>query len=55
MLNKNTKNDVINQMIKNISLKRIANPIDIANVALFLSSDLSKYITGQVIRVDGGM
>ena len=55
MLNKNTKNDVINQMIENISLKRIANPIDIANVALFLSSDLSKYITGQVIRVDGGM
>ena len=55
MLNKNTASDTVEKMIQNISLRRIANPIDIANVVLFLSSDLSKYITGQVIRVDGGM
>ena len=55
MLNKNTSSEIIEKMIQNISLRRIANPIDIANVVLFLSSDLSKYITGQVIRVDGGM
>ena len=55
MLNKNTASEIIEKMIQDISLRRIANPIDIANVALFLSSDLSKYITGQVIRVDGGM
>lgn len=55
MLNKNTASETIEKMIQNISLRRIANPIDIANVVLFLSSDLSKYITGQVIRVDGGM
>ena len=55
MLNKNTSSEIIEKMIQNISLRRIANPIDIANVVLFLSSDLSQYITGQVIRVDGGM
>ena len=55
MLNKNTASEIIDKMINNISLRRIANPIEIANVVLFLSSDLSKYITGQVIRVDGGM
>ena len=55
MLNKNTTPETIDKMIQNISLGRIANPIDIANVVLFLSSDLSQYITGQVIRVDGGI
>jgi 3-oxoacyl-[acyl-carrier protein] reductase len=29
--------------------------MDVANVALFLASDLSTYVTGQVIGVDGGM
>ena len=55
MLNKNTASETIEKMIQDISLRRIAKPIDIANVALFLSSDLSNHITGQVIRVDGGM
>jgi 3-oxoacyl-[acyl-carrier protein] reductase len=36
-------------------MNRIGSPQDIANVALFLSSDLSAYVTGQVIGVDGGM
>lgn len=38
-----------------IPLKRAALPQDIANAVLFLASDLSTYITGQVIGVDGGM
>ena len=42
-------------MLKGIPLKRIGEPKDIANLVLFLSSDLSNYITGQVINVDGGM
>ncbi|MBM7613624.1 3-oxoacyl-[acyl-carrier-protein] reductase [Alkaliphilus hydrothermalis] len=42
-------------MLNNIPLQRYGNPEDIANVILFLSSDLSSYITGQVINVDGGM
>ena len=38
-----------------IPLRRGGKPEDIANVATFLASDLSSYVTGQVIQVDGGM
>ena len=38
-----------------IPLKRGGTPEDIANTCVFLGSDLSAYITGQVINVDGGM
>ena len=40
---------------KQIPLRRAGTPDDVANTALFLASDLSSYITGQVIQVDGGM
>ena len=55
MMRDNTQELVINETLSKISLKRIADPDEIANTALFLSSDISSYITGQVIRVDGGM
>jgi 3-oxoacyl-[acyl-carrier protein] reductase len=38
-----------------IPLKRIGSTEDVANLCLFLASDLATYITGQVINVDGGM
>jgi 3-oxoacyl-[acyl-carrier protein] reductase len=38
-----------------IPLKRGGNPEDVANACVFLGSDMSDYITGQVIQVDGGM
>jgi 3-oxoacyl-[acyl-carrier protein] reductase len=38
-----------------IPLKRFGEPLEVANVALFLASGLSSYVTGQVIIVDGGM
>jgi 3-oxoacyl-[acyl-carrier protein] reductase len=41
--------------IAGIPLKRVGTPEDVANVCLFLASDLAGYITGQVLRVDGGL
>lgn len=38
-----------------IPLKRGGSPIDVANACVFLASDLSSYITGQTLHVDGGM
>lgn len=38
-----------------IGLQRLGQPEDVANVVLFLASDLSGYVTGQVIGVDGGL
>ena len=55
MLNKNTSKEIISEMKKKISLGKIGLPSQIANSVLFLSSDLSNYITGQTLRVDGGM
>tara|TARA_Y100000590_G_scaffold213372_1_gene241781 strand:- start:46884 stop:47627 length:744 start_codon:yes stop_codon:yes gene_type:complete len=55
MMTKNTTKDVIEDIILRTPLKKIAEPLDIANVALFLSSNLSNHITGQTIRVDGGV
>lgn len=46
---------VILDTIQDTNMKRIGEPEDIAKAALFLASDLSSYVTGQVIRVDGGM
>ncbi|MCF0148427.1 MAG: 3-oxoacyl-[acyl-carrier-protein] reductase [Clostridium sp.] len=46
---------VRDEVLKTIPMKKIGEPKEIANLVLFLSSDLSNYITGQVINVDGGM
>ena len=40
---------------QNISMQRLGQPQDIANTALYLASDLSTYVTGQIIAVDGGL
>lgn len=47
--------DVRKAWIENIPLRRAGRVEDIANVATFLASNLSSYISGQVIQVDGGM
>ncbi|MDD7768538.1 MAG: 3-oxoacyl-[acyl-carrier-protein] reductase [Treponema sp.] len=47
--------DLQKAMIDSVPLKRAGVPEDIANATVFLASDMSTYITGQVIGVDGGM
>ena len=49
------KDDVKQEIAKNIPLKRMGTAQDVANVVKFLASDDSSYISGQVINVDGGM
>lgn len=51
VLNEDQKKNILSQ----VPLKRFGDALDIANLALFLVSDQSNYITGQVIHVDGGM
>ena len=47
--------DVRKDWMQKIPLRRGGQAEDVANVAVFLASDLSSYVTGQVIQVDGGM
>jgi 3-oxoacyl-[acyl-carrier protein] reductase len=49
------KEDVREAWIQTIPLRRSGKPNDVADVATFLASDLSSYVTGQVISVCGGM
>lgn len=46
---------MVEEWRKAIPLKRGGTTEDVANCAVFLASDMSKYITGQIIQVDGGM
>ncbi len=48
------KADKLASMQARIPLKRLGTPEDVANVIAFLASDQASYITGQVLRVDGG-
>ena len=47
--------EVRDEWVKHIPLRRGGTVEDIANVATFLASDMSSYVTGQVIQIDGGM
>ena len=51
---KNIPDNVKDNYLKNIPMKKFGEPDDIANAALFLASNNSKYITGQVFNVNGG-
>ena len=47
--------EVKTEWAKKIPLRRGGTPEDVANIATFLASDMSSYVSGQVIQVDGGM
>ena len=51
VLSDKVKENIINSIL----IKRMGKPEDVANLVLFLASDSSNYITGQVINIDGGM
>lgn len=52
-MTKDIKED--NPLLVQVPMKRMGSPEDVANVALFLASPESDYITGETIRVDGGL
>jgi 3-oxoacyl-[acyl-carrier protein] reductase len=49
------KDDVKAQYEKNIPLARFGNPSEIADAVAFLLSDHSSYITGEILKVNGGL
>lgn len=54
-MTKKLKEDIKDSLVKNIPMGRLGTPHEIANIVVFLASEKSDYITGQVINVDGGM
>lgn len=54
-MTKSLTDEKYEQRLAQIKMNRIGKPEEVANVILFLASDLSSYVTGQVIGVDGGM
>jgi 3-oxoacyl-[acyl-carrier protein] reductase len=55
MMTKHLPSEVFQRQMNRSSFKRVGLPEEVANVILYLASDVSSYITGQVIRIDGGI
>ena len=55
MMESSTPEDAVKETLNRICMKRVGQPEEIANSVLFLASELSSYMTNQVLRVDGGM
>lgn len=54
-MNKIVPDNIIQENIKKMKIKRLGGADEVAKTILFLASDLSNYITGQIIRIDGGI
>ena len=46
---------IVENVLANTPLRKMGDAEDVANAALYLASDMSKFVTGQVLRVDGGL
>ena len=53
-MTKNVTNEIKQEIMESSALGRLGTPEDVANIVLFLASEKSEFITGQVIGVDGG-
>ena len=52
---KNTEEKYLNDTINKLNIKRVASPKEISKLAIYLASDDSSYVSGEIIRIDGGM
>jgi len=50
-----SEEEIIRDITRDVPLKRIGKPEEVANVILFLASELSTYVNGVLIPVDGGL
>ena len=55
LMRDNTEKKYLDDTVSKLNVKRIASPEEISKLALYLSSDDSSYISGEIIRIDGGM
>lgn len=54
-MNKVVPREVLDEKIRTMDIKRLGKPSEVASTIAFLASDLSRHITGQIIRIDGGI
>jgi 3-oxoacyl-[acyl-carrier protein] reductase len=54
-MSKDVRDAAGDQILQSVLLKRFGKPEDIANMAVFLASDLTSYMTGEVVHIDGGI
>jgi NAD(P)-dependent dehydrogenase (short-subunit alcohol dehydrogenase family) len=55
MIDATPERNIEEKLVQQIPLRKLAEPIDIANAALFLASDESSFITGTELVIDGGL
>jgi NAD(P)-dependent dehydrogenase (short-subunit alcohol dehydrogenase family) len=49
------REDIKKEVLKSIPQKRLGKPEEVADVCVFLASDKASYITGETIKIDGGL